>query len=130
MKKLVGVLVVIIVALVGVMVYRGTFSAAPAQPADQAQGQAGQGAARGGGAQGGGDFGGGRGGGRGRGPQGPMAIGLGEGGELQAPLARVVIGGLLASTIVTLVLVPSVYTLFEEGFRRGKTAEATGSAAH
>ena len=60
----------------------------------------------------------------------PMAIGLGEGGELQAPLARVVIGGLLASTIVTLVLVPSVYTLFEEGFRRGKTAEATGSAAH
>jgi HAE1 family hydrophobic/amphiphilic exporter-1 len=47
----------------------------------------------------------------------PMAIGLGEGGELQAPLARVVIGGLLASTMVTLVLVPAVYTLFEEGFK-------------
>jgi HAE1 family hydrophobic/amphiphilic exporter-1 len=47
----------------------------------------------------------------------PMAIGIGEGGELQAPLARVVIGGLLASTMVTLVLVPSVYTLFEEGWR-------------
>jgi len=46
----------------------------------------------------------------------PMAIGLGEGGELQAPLARVVIGGLLTSTLVTLVLVPAVYTLFEEGF--------------
>ena len=46
----------------------------------------------------------------------PMAIGIGEGGELQAPLARVVIGGLLASTMVTLVLVPAVYTLFEEGF--------------
>jgi HAE1 family hydrophobic/amphiphilic exporter-1 len=46
----------------------------------------------------------------------PMAIGLGEGGELQAPLARVVIGGLLASTMVTLVLVPAVYTLFEEGW--------------
>jgi HAE1 family hydrophobic/amphiphilic exporter-1 len=45
----------------------------------------------------------------------PMAIGLGEGGELQAPLARVVIGGLVASTMVTLVLVPAVYTLFEEG---------------
>jgi HAE1 family hydrophobic/amphiphilic exporter-1 len=45
----------------------------------------------------------------------PMAIGLGEGGELQAPLARVVIGGLLTSTLVTLVLVPAVYTLFEEG---------------
>jgi len=47
----------------------------------------------------------------------PMAIGLGDGGELQAPLARVVIGGLLASTIVTLVLVPAVYTLFEEGWK-------------
>jgi HAE1 family hydrophobic/amphiphilic exporter-1 len=58
----------------------------------------------------------------------PMAIGLGEGGELQAPLARVVIGGLLASTMVTLVLVPTIYTLFEEGwsglFRRGRHAEA------
>jgi HAE1 family hydrophobic/amphiphilic exporter-1 len=47
----------------------------------------------------------------------PMAIGLGEGGELQAPLARVVIGGLLTSTMVTLVLVPSVYTIFEEGIQ-------------
>jgi HAE1 family hydrophobic/amphiphilic exporter-1 len=46
----------------------------------------------------------------------PMAIGIGEGGELQAPLARVVIGGLLSSTLVTLVLVPAVYTLFEEGW--------------
>jgi HAE1 family hydrophobic/amphiphilic exporter-1 len=45
----------------------------------------------------------------------PMALGLGDGGELQAPLARVVIGGLLASTVVTLVLVPAVYTVFEEG---------------
>jgi hydrophobic/amphiphilic exporter-1 (mainly G- bacteria), HAE1 family len=47
----------------------------------------------------------------------PMAIGIGEGGELQAPLARVVIGGLLASTMVTLVLIPAVYTLFEEGWK-------------
>ncbi len=56
----------------------------------------------------------------------PMAIGLGDGGELQAPLARVVIGGLLASTIVTLVLIPAVYTLFEEGLAglRGKASEA------
>jgi len=54
----------------------------------------------------------------------PMAMGLGDGGELQAPLARVVIGGLLASTLVTLVLVPAVYTLFEEGIaglRKGAT---------
>src|SRR6266850_2392400 len=47
----------------------------------------------------------------------PMAIGIGDGGELQAPLARVVIGGLLASTVVTLVLIPAVYTLFEEGWK-------------
>jgi len=52
----------------------------------------------------------------------PMALGIGEGAEIQAPLARVVIGGLTASTLVTLVLVPTVYTLFEEGWaglRRG-----------
>jgi HAE1 family hydrophobic/amphiphilic exporter-1 len=59
----------------------------------------------------------------------PMAIGIGEGGELQAPLARVVIGGLLTSTMVTLVLVPAVYTLFEEGwsglFRRSKAQPET-----
>ena len=48
----------------------------------------------------------------------PMSLGIGEGAELQAPLARVVIGGLAASTLVTLVLVPSVYTLFEEGLTR------------
>jgi HAE1 family hydrophobic/amphiphilic exporter-1 len=61
----------------------------------------------------------------------PMAIGVGEGGELQAPLARVVVGGLLASTLVTLVLVPAVYTLFEEGLAglMGKRkAEATSEA--
>ena len=51
----------------------------------------------------------------------PMSLGIGEGAELQAPLARVVIGGLAASTLITLVFVPTVYTLFEEGlpaFRR------------
>ena len=47
----------------------------------------------------------------------PMALGIGEGAELQAPLARVVIGGLTASTLITLVFVPTVYTLFEEGWK-------------
>jgi len=55
----------------------------------------------------------------------PMAIGLGEGGELQAPLARVVIGGLAVSTVVTLVLVPSIYTLFEEGLAGLRRRPAT-----
>jgi hydrophobic/amphiphilic exporter-1 (mainly G- bacteria), HAE1 family len=47
----------------------------------------------------------------------PMSLGIGEGAELQAPLARVVIGGLAASTLITLVFVPTVYTLFEEGWK-------------
>ena len=59
----------------------------------------------------------------------PMALGIGEGAELQAPMARVVIGGLLASTMVTLVLVPSVYTIFEEGFARLRGAKAHTTAA-
>jgi HAE1 family hydrophobic/amphiphilic exporter-1 len=46
----------------------------------------------------------------------PMSLGIGEGSELQVPLARVVIGGLTTSLLITLVLVPTVYTIFEEGF--------------
>jgi HAE1 family hydrophobic/amphiphilic exporter-1 len=45
----------------------------------------------------------------------PMSLGLGEGAEMQAPLARVVIGGLATSTLITLLFIPTVYTLFEEG---------------
>lgn len=44
----------------------------------------------------------------------PLALGLGEGSESQAPLAVVVIGGLLLSTLLTLVLIPVVYTLFDD----------------
>ena len=47
----------------------------------------------------------------------PMAIGLG-GEKTQAPLAIAVIGGLTVSTILTLFFVPSLYTLFEERFKR------------
>ena len=56
----------------------------------------------------------------------PMSLGLGEGSELQVPLARVVIGGLTTSLLITLVLVPTVYTIFEEGISGlfGKKAEA------
>lgn len=48
----------------------------------------------------------------------PLAVGVGEGSEIQAPLARAVIGGLLTSTLVTLVLVPCAYLLVERGGRR------------
>ena len=44
----------------------------------------------------------------------PLATGLGEGGETNAPLAIVVIGGLLAATFVTLFLVPVVYSIFDD----------------
>ncbi len=42
----------------------------------------------------------------------PLAFGVGEGADAQAPLARVVVGGLTVSTLVTLVLIPVVYSLF------------------
>jgi multidrug efflux pump subunit AcrB len=41
----------------------------------------------------------------------PMAIGLGEGGEQNAPLGRAVIGGLLFATAATLFFVPTVFAL-------------------
>jgi HAE1 family hydrophobic/amphiphilic exporter-1 len=43
----------------------------------------------------------------------PLALGLGEGGESQAPLARAVLGGLLSSTLITLVFVPVMYSALE-----------------
>jgi HAE1 family hydrophobic/amphiphilic exporter-1 len=48
----------------------------------------------------------------------PLALGLGEGGEAQAPMARAVIGGMLSSTLITLVLVPVLYSLMESWHRR------------
>jgi hydrophobic/amphiphilic exporter-1 (mainly G- bacteria), HAE1 family len=52
----------------------------------------------------------------------PMAIGLGEGSEAQVPMARVVIGGLLVSTLITLVFIPIIYSLVEERAERKKAA--------
>ena len=50
----------------------------------------------------------------------PLSLGLGEGGETQAPLGRVVIGGLLSSTLITLVLVPVIYSIFEKRLGAGE----------
>jgi len=53
----------------------------------------------------------------------PMAIGLGEGGEQNAPLGRAVIGGLLFATVSTLFFVPAVFSLLHE---RRRTLESSG----
>ena len=64
----------------------------------------------------------------------PMAIGLGEGSEPNAPLGRAVIGGLLCATVATLTLVPAVFSLIHSSrffSKKGHTsAEADSAAAH
>jgi CzcA family heavy metal efflux pump len=51
----------------------------------------------------------------------PMALGLGDGGEQNAPLGRAVIGGLLCATVATLVFVPAVFSLLHK--KRSETDE-------
>ena len=55
----------------------------------------------------------------------PMAIGVGEGGEQNAPLARAVIGGLLFATFATLVFVPTMYRLLRRTPAHAASAAAT-----
>jgi hydrophobic/amphiphilic exporter-1 (mainly G- bacteria), HAE1 family len=50
----------------------------------------------------------------------PMALGLGEGAELRAPLAITVIGGLACATPLTLLVIPLVYTLFDRSRGAGR----------
>jgi multidrug efflux pump subunit AcrB len=54
----------------------------------------------------------------------PMALGVGEGGEQNAPLARAVIGGLLFATFATLVFVPSMYRLLSRHTKPENQEEA------
>ena len=60
----------------------------------------------------------------------PLAIGLGEGSEQRAPLAHAVIGGVLASTLLTLVVVPVLYTLIDDATEalRRRRARRRGQA--
>jgi multidrug efflux pump subunit AcrB len=61
----------------------------------------------------------------------PMALGLGEGGEQNAPLGRAVIGGLLFATVATLVFVPVVFSLVHANdARRSADVPAPGEQAH
>ena len=53
----------------------------------------------------------------------PLALGIGEGGEMQAPMARVVIGGLTCATFISLLIIPLIYIEFEKAFGRKKEVE-------
>lgn len=53
----------------------------------------------------------------------PLSFGLGDGAEIQQPLAITVIGGLLSSTLLTLVVIPVVYLLLDRGPRAAATRE-------
>jgi len=48
----------------------------------------------------------------------PLALGIGEGSEMQAPLARTVLGGLLSASLITLVFIPVLYVLFNRRTER------------
>jgi HAE1 family hydrophobic/amphiphilic exporter-1 len=69
----------------------------------------------------------------------PLALALGPGAEMRAPMARAVIGGLVSSTLLTLIVVPIVYTLLDDlaakFSRKRKPAQliagnGTGSGSH
>ncbi len=59
----------------------------------------------------------------------PAAFGVGAGSDTNGPLAVVVIGGMVSSTLLTLVVVPAVYSLVENGLLRWRPRRAAGEAA-
>lgn len=50
----------------------------------------------------------------------PLAVGIGEGSEIQSPMAVAVISGLLVSTLLTLVFIPTLYTIVQERIKKRK----------
>lgn len=62
----------------------------------------------------------------------PMALATGAGAEVQKPLATVVIGGLITSTLLTLLVLPTIYSWFDGGSKPGPAATDAppGDAAH
>jgi hydrophobe/amphiphile efflux-1 (HAE1) family protein len=51
----------------------------------------------------------------------PLALGIGEGGEMQAPMGRAIIGGVITSTVLTLVVVPVLYAYLDDWGERRRT---------
>jgi multidrug efflux pump subunit AcrB len=60
----------------------------------------------------------------------PMALGLGEGGEQNAPLGRAVVGGLICATAATLMFVPVVFSMLHDKHRAAAPAAAPGATAN
>jgi len=62
----------------------------------------------------------------------PLALGLGESGETQAPMGRAIIGGVITSTLLTLVVVPVIYTYLDRftEWRRARKARSAARATH
>ena len=59
----------------------------------------------------------------------PMALSHDIGSETQKPLAVVVIGGLISATILTLIVLPTLYVIFERRYYHGHTRQAAAAAA-
>jgi multidrug efflux pump subunit AcrB len=60
----------------------------------------------------------------------PMSLGLGEGGEQNAPLGRAVIGGLSFATVATLILVPLLFSMVHSRHRSSKIAPLSPGVRH
>ena len=58
----------------------------------------------------------------------PLALGLGDGGEQQAPMGRAIIGGVVTSTLLTLVVVPVLYTYLDQWHERRRRRRALRAA--
>jgi multidrug efflux pump subunit AcrB len=59
-----------------------------------------------------------------------MALGLGDGGEQNAPLGRAVVGGLVFATVATLVFVPVVFSIVHRRHRAAAPATPVSGASH
>ena len=53
----------------------------------------------------------------------PLALALGDGGELQAPMGRAIIGGVITSTLLTLIVVPVIYSYLVKDHKRSQAQE-------
>ena len=60
----------------------------------------------------------------------PLALGIGEGAEMEAPLAIAVIGGLIVSTLLTLIVIPVIYSIFDSLSKRTRNAKRNEKLVH